>query len=237
MSMMIHCGGRAVDYEELAGVPLPEETTTYKPVAYHDLVMNVKNIADDLLIDKTYEKANYALSKDDQRFFAVLQYRDNETENIGYAIGLRSSHNRSMSIGMCIGAQVFVCDNLAFTGSVKYMRTHTKNVFQDLEDKLVSTIYSSKDKFANILKDKDNMQNVIMNDDKAYSFLGRLGGYGILQSQQLSKAYKLWRKPPHVEFEDSSLWSLYNACTEALKSTQPNKILEKHIALHKYATS
>jgi len=237
MSMMIHCGGRAVDYEELAGVPLPEETTTYKPVAYHDLVMNVKNIADDLLVDKTYEKANYALSKDDQRFFAVLQYRDNETENIGYAIGLRSSHNRSMSIGMCIGAQVFVCDNLAFTGSVKYMRTHTKNVFQDLEDKLVSTIYSSKDKFANILKDKDNMQNVIMNDDKAYSFLGRLGGYGILQSQQLSKAYKLWRKPPHVEFEDNSLWSLYNACTEALKSTQPNKILEKHIALHKYATS
>jgi len=27
-------------------------------------------------------------------------------------------------------------------------------------------------------------------------------------------------------------WSLYNANTEALKSTQPNKIIEKHIDLH-----
>lgn len=237
MSMVIHCGGRAVNFAELSGVPLPEETSTYKPVAYHDLVTNVKNIADDLLTDYQYEKANYALSKDDQRMFAVLQYKNENADDMGYAIGLRSSHNKSMSIGMCIGAQVFVCDNLAFTGSVRYMRTHTKNVFQDLEDKLVSTIYSSKNKFANILKDKENMQNVTMNNDKAYSFLGRLGGYGILQSQQLSKAYKLWRKPPHAEFEDKNLWSLYNACTESLKSTQPNKIIEKHIKLHNYAVS
>lgn len=237
MSMIIHCGGRAVDYEELANVPLPEETTTYKPVAYHDLVMNVRNIADDLLTDYQYEKANYALSKDNQRMFSVLQYKSEDENDMGYSIGLRSSHNRSMSIGMCIGAQVFVCDNLVFTGSVKYMRTHTKNVFQDLENKLVSTIYNSKNKFANILEDRENMKNVTMNNDKAYSFLGRLGGYGILQSQQLSKAYKLWRKPTHVEFEPKNLWSLYNSCTESLKSTQPNKIIEKHIKLHNYATT
>ena len=40
--MLLHCGGRSVSFDELAAVPLPEETETYTPVAFKDIVMNIK---------------------------------------------------------------------------------------------------------------------------------------------------------------------------------------------------
>ena len=59
--MLLHCGGRSVSFDELAAVPLPEETETYTPVAFKDIVMNTKQVADDLLKDFTYKDSMYAL--------------------------------------------------------------------------------------------------------------------------------------------------------------------------------
>ena len=71
--------------------------------------------------------------------------------------------------------------------------------------------------------------------DQAYEFIGKARGYKLLSANQSNEAYKNWDKPPFEEFEDNNMWSLYNACTEALKTSPPNKIIEKHIALHKRA--
>ena len=172
---MTQCGGRIVNFDEIASVPLPQQTNTYVPVGYEDLVVNTKKIADRLLNEYTFVKDQYALSggeNKDQRMFAVLQYESTKNPEMGYAIGIRSSYDKSMSNGFCSGAQIFVCDNLMFRGEVTYMR------------------------------------------------------------KQLQKAKKEWFKPSHEEFDSNTLWSLYNACTESLKTTPPNKILERHISLH-----
>jgi len=121
---------------------------------------------------------------------------------------------------------------MSFTGEVTYMRKHTKNVFEDLQDKLVSVLYKSKDKFANIVKDAEDMKDIEITTDDAFSFIGRAFGYKTLGARQASDAIRHWNSPPYAEFMDKSVWSLYNACTESLKSTPPNKILERHIDLH-----
>ena len=139
-----------------------------------------------------------------------------------------------MSNGICSGAKIFVCDNLIFRGEITYMRKHTKNVIQDLEDKLVSVIYNSTAKFQNIIRDRDAMTTVDVTDNQAYEFLGKMAGNKVLKSQQFNAALRCWKKPPYEEFAPKNVWSLYNACTEALKSTPPNKIIEKHIMLHDY---
>ena len=36
----------------------------------------------------------------------------------------------------------------------------------------------------------------------------------------------------HEEFEDRNVWNFYQAVTEALKTSPPPKVMEKHIALH-----
>ena len=230
-NMMIHCGGKPVNFAELTAIETPKQTDTYEPVAFADILTNTKSICDDLL-DLDFVDQKLAISKNEQRFFGLLQYKDPENEEIGKAIGIRSSHDKSMSIGFCAGASVFVCDNMAFTGEVTYMRKHTKNVFNDLQDKLVSVLYKSKDKFANILKDAEAMKDVKISSDDAYSFIGRALGYQAFGARQATDAIRHWNSPPYSEFMDQTVWSLYNACTEALKSTPPNKILERHISLH-----
>ena len=102
---------------------------------------------------------------------------------------------------------------------------------------MVSTIWNSQNKFQNILEDKENMANILVDNNQAYEFLGLMMGHGVLKPRQVSKALKCWRYPSHDAFANRSMWSLYNACTEALKSTPPNRILESHIKLHDFATA
>ena len=234
--MILHCGGKEVSYDELAAVPLPEETSTYIPVSFADIVKNAKQIADDLLKDHTYKDSQYALAGKDQRMFSVLRYYSCNDE-MGLAIGVRSSYDKSMSNGFCIGASVFVCDNLAFSGDITYMRKHTKNVLEDLEKEMTHKIYSSQKNFNNILEDKFDMTKKLMTNNQAYEFIGKLYGYNVIKPRQLAETFRNWKKPPHEEFQERNMWSLYNACTEALKSTPPNRILEQHIKLHNYATA
>tara|TARA_R110002020_G_scaffold230845_5_gene442010 strand:- start:4890 stop:5606 length:717 start_codon:yes stop_codon:yes gene_type:complete len=234
---MTHCGGRIVDFNEVASVPLPEQTNTYIPVPYENLVLNTRKIADRLLNEYSFVKDQFALSggeNKDQRMFAVLQYEANNSE-MGYAIGIRSSYDKSMSNGFCAGAQIFVCDNLMFRGEVTYMRKHTKNVWNDIEEKTMTTLYRGMDNFQNLSKDSEQMKERDVSNDIAGSFLGRLFINGDMTPRQLQKAKQQWFKPIHEEFEPNTLWSLYNACTESLKTTPPNKILEKHISLHRHA--
>tara|TARA_R100000750_G_scaffold52131_1_gene37290 strand:+ start:3686 stop:4399 length:714 start_codon:yes stop_codon:yes gene_type:complete len=234
--MILHCGGKEVSYDELAAVPLPEETSTYIPVSFADIVKNAKQIADDLLKDHTYKDSQYALAGKDQRMFSVLRYYSCNDE-MGLAIGVRSSYDKSMSNGFCIGASIFVCDNLAFSGDITYMRKHTKNVLEDLEKEMTHKIYSSQKNFNNILEDKFDMTKKLMTNNQAYEFIGKLYGYNVIKPRQLAETFRNWKKPPHEEFQERNMWSLYNACTEALKSTPPNRILEQHIKLHNYATA
>ena len=234
--MILHCGGKEVSYDELAAVPLPEETSTYIPVSFADIVKNAKQIADDLLKDHTYKDSQYALAGKDQRMFSVLRYQ-NCNDEMGLAIGVRSSYDKSMSNGFCIGASIFVCDNLAFSGDITYMRKHTKNVLEDLEKEMTHKIYSSQKNFNNILEDKFDMAKKLMTNNQAYEFIGKLYGHNVLKPRQLAETFRNWKKPPHEEFQERNMWSLYNACTEALKSTPPNRILEQHIKLHNYATA
>ena len=236
--MILHCGGKNVNFTELQSVPLPEKTETYTPVAFSDLITNAQEVASDLLTDFEFKGASYALAGKDQRMFAVLNY-EGEEPDMGVSLGIRSSYDKSMSNGYCFGANITVCDNLIFAGDFVIMRKHTKNVFDDLKNQLVSTLYDFKrnSKFQNIVEDRNNMINTNMDTDQAYQFLGRMFGYGVLKARQLTTAVNCWKNPPYNEFNDHSMWSLYNACTEALKSTPPNKIIQQHIKLHEYATA
>jgi hypothetical protein len=236
--MILHCGGKSVDFNKLQEVPLPEQTDTYTPVAFGDLITNAKEVASDLLTEHTFKEGHYALAGKDQRMFAVLNY-EGDNPDMGVSLGIRSSYDKSMSNGYCFGANITVCDNMIFAGDFTIMRKHTKNVFEDLRDQLVSTLYNFQrnSKFQNIVEDKKIMQDTHLTSDKAYEFLGLLFGHKVLKARQLTTAVNCWNKPPYLEFEGKTMWGLYNACTEALKSTPPNHIIQKHIELHNFATT
>jgi hypothetical protein len=156
----------------------------------------------------------------------------NGHDSMGLSIGFRNSYDKSMSVGIAVGASVFVCDNLALTGEVTVMRKHTTNVWSDLEELAITTIYRSKSNFHRITEDAELMQHQEIDDDQAYRQLGYLYGHGIITPRQIPVVKSEWLKPSYIDFTPRTQWSFYNACTEALKSTPPTKIMESHIALH-----
>jgi len=72
-----------------------------------------------------------------------------------------------------------------------------------------------------------------LTDDDAYKLTGLLYGRGILTPRQIPVVKREWQDPSHAEFADRNAWSFYNAVTEALKTSPPHRIMERHIALHK----
>ena len=112
------------------------------------------------------------------------------------------------------------------------MRKHTANVWNDLEELTITTIYRSQHNFTKIVEDAEIMRGRDLSNDNAFRLLGLLYGNDVISPRQIPAVKREWLNPSHDEFEDRNVWSFYNACTEALKSTPPNKIMEKHISLH-----
>ena len=231
MSLLLHRGGQQVSIDDLRAVPLPQETQSYKPVSHYDLAMNLAKVSQDLLSGFTLDRSQFGLARDGNQLFGIHTFR-NGSDALGLSIGFRNSYDKSMSVGIAIGASVFVCDNLALTGEIAIMRKHTPNVWKDLEELAITTIYRSQNNFSSIVQDAEEMQQIEVQNDDAYRLIGLLFGRCILTPRQLPVCKQEWLKPNYPDFESRNLWSLYNSVTEALKSTPPNKIMEKHIALH-----
>jgi len=234
--LLVHTkGANYVQLEDLKSVPLPEETESYTPVSHYDLAMNLAEISQDLLKDYTFRKAQYGLARNGNQMFGVHMYQ-NGSDEMGLSIGFRNSYDKSMSVGICIGASVFVCDNLAFTGDITVMRKHTTNVWKDLEEMMITTVYRSQHNFLRIVDDSRKLKEIPMENDHAFAMMGRLFGYNVITPRQLPVFRREWLKPKHADFQPRNMWSLYNAGTEALKSCPPNRILEKHLKLHELFT-
>ena len=232
MTLIMHKGGDYCSLDDLRMIPLPNETRTYKPVSHYDLAVNLGEVSGGLLRGYELDKAQYGLAREGQQMFAVHTYRNGTSSSMGLSIGFRNSYDKSMSVGIAIGATVFVCDNLALTGEIAIMRKHTQNLWNDLEELTITTIYRSQHNFTRIVEDAEEMRGRYLGNDDAFRLLGLLYGNDVITPRQIPVVKKEWLNPTHEAFGERSAWSFYNACTEALKSSPPNKIMEKHISLH-----
>ncbi|BFN37809.1 DUF932 domain-containing protein [Fidelibacter multiformis] len=237
MNLLMHTSdGRHVPRTELATIPLPERTDSYQPVPHAELVRMVETIGRDILTGYRFDRDDYGLARDGRQLFGTHTYRVPEDDQMGLTIGFRNSYDKSLSVGLAVGASVFVCDNLAFTGDLTVMRKHTSNVLTDLEDMIIATIFRCRKNYHQISTDAESMAEHALADDEAFQMLGLLFGKSVLTPRQLPIVKKEWLKPSYEDFEPRNMWSFYNACTEGLKGSPPAKIMEKHIALHQLIT-
>ena len=115
--LMLHGGSQLVPRREVFAVPLPDATNSYVPLPYESLVSRIEK---QLTIEGiTIVDEKLGLAKSGQRLFGLMQLQLPKVETRGYGcvLGLRNSYDKSCSTGLCIGATVFVCDNLSFYGS------------------------------------------------------------------------------------------------------------------------
>ena len=225
--LMLHRGGNLVTKADLHLVSLPAATDSYLPVSHYHLADKLLTISQDLLTDYVLTGEHYALARSGNQLFALLNFQKDNKE-LGLSVAFRNSYDRSMCIGLAIGASVFICDNLALNGDIAIMKKHTKNVWNGLEDLAISTLYRAGKNFQKVIADADRLKAIPMDNRNAFELMGYLFGQDIISPRQLTMVKDEWLKPTHPEFQDRNKWSFFNAVTEALKSCPPVSIMEKH---------
>ena len=100
--LSIHCGAWGASLTSLASVPVPAQTATYTPIPYESLVREVLSQLERKGLRVTRQR--YALVQGGERMFGVISYLDGgSARDYSMAIGLRSSYDRSVAVGLVAG--------------------------------------------------------------------------------------------------------------------------------------
>ena len=228
---------KLVDFADLGHIKVPERTETYIPVSHQELYTRIKEAG-----TKHYNTAPFEekleVNHRGQQMFGSMTFHDGSNlrtdgSGLNRSIGFRNSYDKTLPIGVCGGASVFVCSNLMFTGDIIKMRKHTQNVEEDL-DILIQKLFDDVDRrYYDSVAAKGVMEEIEFSDRDTANYLGQLFvNEGVLNGAQLNKATKEWFESP--VFKERTAWSAYNACTEALKAAHPMNALEKYTKLHTF---
>src|SRR5205823_12089518 len=117
--------------ERVAEILTPSRTETWVPIAHHRLLTGVQEALSRSGLHVVTEA--HGLAKDGNRYFGLLQVANGSNPaDFDLVVGVRNSHDKSFPAALVLGASVFVCDNLSFSGEVKLARKHTAHIERDL---------------------------------------------------------------------------------------------------------
>lgn len=217
--LVLHRGGWPATKADLASVPVPDETDSYVPVPYARFVEEVELHVPRFGLAITEER--FALAKDGRQLFGVLITNGHGHADYALAIGLRSSYDRSLAVGLVAGTRVFCCDNLAFSGEVGMHRKHTANVFRDLPDLIyrmlarVGAMQERQDAEIAAWKARELVP------EAADHLVVEAIRQNALPASHLPRVIAAWEHPQHDEFHPRTAWSLFNAFSEVAKARSP----------------
>jgi hypothetical protein len=178
-------------------------------------------------------REEYALAQEGQQMFGVLTCRNGApTADYALAIGIRSSLNRSIAVGVAAsGVKVTVCDNLAFFGEVTAHRKHTVHVFRDLPDLIYRMLSRVSSMRSRIDGEIATMKVRELLSAHAHHLMVEAIKGNVVPASRLPKVIDAWEEPKHEEFVPRTAWSLFNAFTEVQKGAGPRAQMEGSLRL------
>jgi hypothetical protein len=215
MTLIVHAGAEHVDYDGLHTLDMPEPTDTHVPIAHHAVVDMVKYAlgfyGHDLL------EEHHAVTPDGMRYFGVLSLKSSYG-NYTDMVGLRNSHDKRFPIGIAIGSQVFVCDNLAFHSDHVIRRKHTVNAKRDLPGLVAGVIEPLGEQRKLQHRKFERYRGAILADKDADHAIMQMYRTGVVNVTRIAAVLQEWDEPSFDEFraEPRTVWRLFNATTFAL---------------------
>jgi len=212
--LTLHCGARRVEEGELEQYLAPQPQGRWYPIAHS----RVLQIAKTSLAEAGYEiqKMELGVTKEGNRFFGVMNLASQLVPGVCLAIGIRSSVDKSFPLGFCAGQRVFCCDNLAFRSELIVKKRHTLNGERNFVGAIagaVSQLAAFKEVEARRI---EQMKELTLTADHADSLILRAYEREIIGARDLPWVLREWRNPGYPEFQDRTIWTLFNAFTSAL---------------------
>ena len=215
-NLILHCGAAEVPRKALAAVPTPAPTETWRPIPHEEYVRQVEWELPRYGLDVVHEA--HALTHDGTRYFGLIQVQNGcNSSDYSWVLGLRNSHDKTLTAGLVAGAQVFVCDNLAFSGEVQISRKHTAYILEDLPGLVGNALGRLLLMFKSQDQRVERYRATRLSDADAHDLTVRALDSGVVCASRIPELLKEWREPRYREFEPRTVWSFFNATTEVLK--------------------
>jgi len=230
-NLLLHCGAHHVEREQVLSVRTPSSTGTWTPIPHSELIQTAERAlgATNLVIGSMV----HSLSHDGARYFGLMEITsDAESDDYCWVLGLRNSHDKTFPAGITAGAQVFVCDNLSFSGEVKLARKHTRFICRDLPLLVERAIGQLLSKWHDQSVRFGAYKHHEIQDAAAHDLIIRAVDVGICSNRMIPEVLDWWREPAHQEFQPRNVWSLFNSFTEALKQGNLAELPKRTEALH-----
>ena len=241
MSLLLHCNAKSVTLAELAKLPkvkAPEGASEiYQPVAHIDLINAIKKGCKTSELEVTGQQ--WGLTKDKLGLFGEVKLKGKSLPNLKdqgmeCSLGVRHANNRKMSVRFATGANVFVCDNMAFIGENVLSRRHTNGM--ELEESVMEGLATYIDTAKELPKVRPELEKVKVSNELEFK-LFNLASQGddtdeesvnprLLRPSHLWEFHSEWMHPRHKEFQPRNGWSLYNCFTEIAKRYAPHRQLK-----------
>jgi len=217
MGLMIDSNARYVGRNEIAQVPTPVATASWKPVPHLDVIDAVTDVVK--ANNWTILEEQYGLARDNQKMFGVLRINKSSSTEWSRCIGIRNSHDRTLAVGLTAGISVCVCSNLCFGGSMVLKRRHTSRI--ELEGLVTEAIDALGDEFLTLETVAEDLKLQYVRDDAARAAIVKAAEAGAVNSCDIVPVFREFKSPSHPEFEEPTRWSLLNAFTENAKKYSP----------------
>lgn len=231
-NLVLHCGASKVEREVISTISTPEPTDTWFPIPHADFIGQVEKALTAANM-RVVEQA-HSLTKEGNRYFGLLQVANCQAtgEDYSYVLGLRNSHDKSFPAGLVVGSQVFVCDNLSFSGEIRIARKHTRYIIRDLPTLTSNAVGQLAEKWTRMGDRIAAYKETELNEVQVHDFVVRALDAGAITTQQLPNVLKEWRTPRHPEFAARNAWCLFNAFTEVAKENSLAVLPKRTITLH-----
>lgn len=212
MTLVLHSGAEAIDYDGLRSLPLPEATATHVPIPHHSVVDMVKYSLG--FFGHELVEEHYGVTPDHARFFGVLTLRSAYGDYTD-VVGLRNSHDKKFPIGISIGSQVFVCDNLAFNGEHVIKRKHTVNAKRDLPGLVAQVIEPLRDARQAQAQLFELYKATRLTEEWANQAIMQMYRKGAINVTRIAEVLDAYETPPH-DWGPETAWRMFNAATFSL---------------------
>lgn len=231
-TMMLHRGGMESTMDDIRSVVTPQPTKTHYPVPHERFIGSVSRF----ISDGGYKikETKHALSHKGQRYFGLIML-ENEGMDGAYqwSIGLRNSHDKAFRAEVTAGSRVFVCDNLAFSGSIQAVRKHTKNVERDMDQLIARAVGQLGNYFNQNDKRYARYKETEVSEKDFGHFIVQAIEARVIPVTRVPDVIKEWRDPSHLEFAQRNAWSVFNAVTETFKKVgNSTELMTRNQTLH-----
>ena len=243
LNLMLHCGAQAVAPSELDNVELPQIKRndrghiTYQPVSHGAVRGEIRRALVGRVGSDGIVAEAQGMTEDGKRAFGMMQIElpnvTDLTKKTGLVVGWRNSHDQTFASSMAMGAGVFVCDNLSFSGEVKVSRRHTRFIRRDLPGVVATAVgrlleqrHQQQRMFA-LMEDK-NLGRFLVNDTLVESMRA-----GAIANASIPKVLSEYESDKHREMHGGgTAWSLFNAFTEVSKRDSATTAMKRTQKLH-----